>query len=103
MAFPGLGGEIIMATFKVVLDGIDLSDEQSSSLARSIQQAAILALADMGTGPQQHLGVDPTVIRPSSPSFTVSMLTGPGTKGLVAVNDPANLATVVNTEFEAPE
>lgn len=35
-----------MATFKVVLDGIDLSDDQSQQISESIRDAVLQGLAD---------------------------------------------------------
>ena len=60
-----------MPQFKVVLDGIKLSDKQASALSNSIQRAVLAALADVDT-------------RGDEASLILEKL-GPETRGIIAV------------------
>lgn len=42
-----------MATFKVVLDGIDLSEDQSQQISDSIREAVLQGLADHDAHPRE--------------------------------------------------
>lgn len=84
-----------MPTFKVVLDGMDLSEEQSTRISRSIQRSVLLELAEL----------DSTVDDAGKPKpLPVALLAigfGP-TMGLVAtVPDPKRLDELVASEFGA--
>ncbi len=47
-----------MPTFKVVLDGIELSDEDTQRIAASIQRAALDGLAGFDAASGRHLAQD---------------------------------------------
>lgn len=65
-----------MATFKVVLDGIDLTPEQSFNISQSVQRAVMHELANLGRGKDD-----------ASPGLEFALLPifKGQTKGLIAV------------------
>jgi hypothetical protein len=80
-----------VTTFKVVLDGVDLSADQADRLAKSIQRSVMLELAELGP-----VRTDRADNADEIPAFGLALLTGMGkTMGLVATSDPANLDVLV--------
>jgi hypothetical protein len=85
-----------MPTFKVVLDGMDLSEEQSKRISRSIQRSVLHELAEL----------DSTVDdagKPEPLSFALLPISLGGTMGLVATEPPDSkrLDEVLSSEFGA--
>lgn len=83
-----------MATFKVVLDGIYLSAEQSQRISRSIQRAVLNELAEINPGADSAAEADRS-------SFAwLPVFKGP-TMGLVATQPPDTdaLGKILADEF----
>src|SRR5690348_1483764 len=90
-------GEGAMATFKVVLDGIDLSDEQADRLTKAIQRSVMLELTDLGNGPEN--AAEPPVFSVVLPGLAGSIAAAVGgtlVGGIVATTNPATLGTLVD-------
>lgn len=83
-----------MAMFKVVLDGIELSDDHRQRISKSIQRAVLNELADIDTSAYSAVDADQN-------SFAwLPILTGQ-TRGLVATQPPDTdvLGKIVASEF----
>jgi hypothetical protein len=78
----------------VVLDGLDLSEEQSERISKAIQRSAMLELAELETG-REDAG------EPSAFGLALIQAIGPGLiAGFVATTDPANIGALVGSEFK---
>jgi hypothetical protein len=82
-----------MATFKVVLDGIDLSDEQTDRVSKAIQRSVMLELADLGSGPEN--AGEPPAFSVALPGLAGLIAGQPIVCGLVATTDVASLGALV--------
>jgi hypothetical protein len=85
-----------MPTFKVVLDGIELSEEQSSRISKSIQRSVLLELAELDTGADN-------VRKPDTFGFALLPIGVGQTDGMVATDppDPKRIDEIVASEFGA--
>jgi hypothetical protein len=84
-----------MPTFKVVLDGIDLSDDHSRHISQAIQQAVLHELAALDAPG----GREPASARSS---FALLPINQGQTRGLVATEPPieGRMAELMKSEFE---
>jgi hypothetical protein len=83
-----------MPTFKVVLDGIDLSPDQSQRISKAIQRSVLHELADLDTQIDDAGKAEPL-------SFALLPVTVGQTMGLVATEPPdsGRLGEIVTSEF----